>query len=261
MNARDDLERLVPRLRRYARAVLGDAGAADRCVGDALAEIAAAPPPPDALTLAGFRRVDAVLRSAPGSGAAADTALGDLDALDHEVHELADLDRHVLLLNGLERFEPADIARIVERTEAEVTARLEAAYAALEGERRARVLVCRGDPARGEPLDAVVRDAGHEVAGTASDGREAIRLVRETAADLLFADLDCASHAPCPAALDAVRALHDVGCVAVTDGADEAIARLADTAVVVVSKPVDARLLTVAFAHALRSAARPGALR
>ncbi|MFP4360779.1 MAG: sigma factor-like helix-turn-helix DNA-binding protein [Alphaproteobacteria bacterium] len=259
MTARDELERVVPRLRRYARAVLGDAAAADRGVAAALADAVAAPPAPDDVTLGLFRRVHAALRAGRRRSGGAEAALGELAVLDEEVGELAELERNVLLLSALEGFDKAAIARIVEREEGEVEARLAAAYAALDGERRARVLVCPAEPAGGGPLVALVRAAGHEVVATARDGDEAIRRLRETAAELLFADLDRLDAAPGPAALEAVRALDDVGCVAVTEGVDDALARLADTAVVVIAKPVDARLLRVAFAHALRASGRPHA--
>jgi DNA-directed RNA polymerase specialized sigma24 family protein len=257
MTARRDLERVVPRLRRYARAVVPDPAVADACVAHALARVADVPPAPGDLTLSLFRHVHDAL---PGrSSTDEDGAIGDLDILDGGVRELGEVERRVLLLNGLEGFARAEIAHIVDRSEGEVTARLDAAYAALQGRDRGRVLLCHGDPAEDERLRDLVRNAGHEVVATAPDGREAIRLVRESSADLLLVDLDCPNHAPCPAALAAVRALDDVGCVAVTEGVDEALSRLADTAAVVISKPVDARLLSVAFAHALRTVARPAA--
>ena len=256
MNPRDDLERVVPRLRRYARAVVGDAEAADRRVAAALADAVAAPPAPDDVTPELFRRVHTALRAERRPTGGDDAALVELAVLDEEVGELAELERHVLMLRGLEGFDVTAIARIVEREEGEVEARLAAAYAALEGGRRGRVLVCPVEPASSGPLVEAVGAAGHEVVGTARDGHDAIRRVRATSADLLLADLD---HAPCPAALDAVRALDDIGCVAITEGVDDALARLADSAVVVIAKPVDARLLRIAFAHALRTGGRPHA--
>ena len=255
MNARDDLALIVPRLRRYARAVIGHAESADRRVGEALEAVAAAPPAPDAVTVASFRELRRALRATPpvpGGGG----ALDEFAAVDEKVRELAALDRDVLLLHALERFEPDAIARIVERDGAEVNRRLDAAYAALAGGRRGRVVVCAGDPAGAGPLIEAVRDAGHDVVDTTPDGDAALRRVRGADADLLFADLDCGEHAPCPSAVEAVRALDDVGCVAVTTGVDEALAQLADTAVVVISRPVDARVLSVAFAHALRATER-----
>jgi len=259
MNPRDDLERVVPRLRRYARAVVGDAEAADRRVAAALADAVAAPPAPDDVTPELFRRVHTALRAERRPTGGDEAALVELAVLDEEVGELAELERHVLMLRGLEGFDVTAIARIVEREEGEVEARLAAAYAALEGGRRGRVLVCPVEWASGGPLVEAVRAAGHDVVGTACDGHEAIRRVRATSANLLLADLDGLDHAPCPAALGAVRALDDIGCVAITEGVDDALARLADSAVVVIAKPVDARLLRIAFAHALRTGGRPHA--
>ncbi len=253
MNARDDLQRLVPRLRRYARAVLGDPGLADDCVERALTRVAADPPAPDDVAVGVFAAVHRVLLATPGPGADAAEGSVDLDMLEDEVHALDRLQRHVLLLNGLEGFAAADVARVVGIGADEVDPLLDAAYAALRGAQRGRVLVGRACAELDDALVRAVREAGHEVVGITAEPTALAADAARTAADVVLADLDRGEDVPCRAALAAVRALADVGCVVVTADAEVALHRLADTPVLVVSKPVDARLLSVAFAQALRA--------
>lgn len=249
MSTRTTLERVVPRARRYAVAVLGERAAADDCVARALAAVGEVAWDDAALETALFRAVHRALLDVPGDDPAT-AGSRDLDVLDDGVHALAALQRHVLLLAAVEGLSVPVVAAVVGRAEAEVHRLLDAAYADLEGHRRGRVAVAAATGALTERLVAAVRAAGHDVVATV--GVAGGELAGAGAAEIVVADVDDEADTPCAAALAAVRALADVRRVVVSAAAEAALAQLGDDAVLVVSKPVDARLLRVALAQALR---------
>jgi len=253
MKAHTDLVRLVPHLRRYARAVLVDREAADAGVTAALRAVVAAPPV-DALppSVELFRALHRTLARAPEPAAGDGRASEPVSPLEAALRALDRVERAVLLLYSLEHFEPATIAAILDLPVVEVERRLAAAYAGLKGVRRGRVLVCQEDPILADALARAVREAGHDVVGIAADQRAAASLVQSAAADLVFTEVTGGDEPPRSEAIAAVRRLVDVGCVVVTAGGEATLSRLGELPVVVVAKPIDTRLLGIAFANALR---------
>ncbi|UEM19240.1 response regulator [Skermanella mucosa] len=190
-----EIVKFLPYLRRYARALLGSQDRGDQyvrvCLEAYLAE-------PDRIDPAGNIRLE-------------------LFALFHEVWSLVDetfpeavpdlpegtpgtkviqgvgrlppRQRQVLLLISLEGFSFDEAARILNVTTEEIRVELESARAELSKQTSVRVLIIEDEPLIAEDIAGLVTDMGHTVCGSAAREEEALRLARETAPELILADI------------------------------------------------------------------------
>jgi len=251
---RGGLEALVARLRRYAFAILGAREPADGCVARVLQATAAEPPDAGVdLVVRLFADLHRVLRAEPWPEFGDGSEPVGLGALDRSVHSLGILERHVLVLRGLERFDAAELGAIVGLAPDEAEARLAAAYAQLREGPRGRVLICEEDTRLAEELARAVHEAGHDVVGIAPSVRAATIAVVRSRAELILTELVGGDAMPSEPAIEAVRRLAELSSVIVVAGSEGAFARLAVLPVVVLMRPLDVHLLGVAVAQVLRT--------
>lgn len=245
------MEALVGALRRYARAAVGDAERADRCVSAAL-ERALETRLPVEPTVALYGAVyEELRRAAPVENDAHSPA----EHLARKVRQLEPTARHALLLCRLEGLDAATVAAVMATSPAAVTRRVEAAVAALREGLHAAVLIIEDNDALAAQFAGVVAGLGHHVTAVARTAEEAIAAARDRRPDVVLADLDLGGDDGGLAALEAIRADDSPPTIFVS-GAPERVARRAlrrpDS---VLRKPCDQRVLASAFARALDTAA------
>ena len=193
MSASHDIVRLLPYLRRYARALTGSQATGDQYVRLCLEAILAEP---DRIKGAGDLRVElfAVFHDAWDI---VDSAIPDADGappaedqgLNKQLAALPSIERQVLLLVALERFSTSETARILGLDEAEVVAKLEEARQELRRQASTRVLIIEDEPVIAMDVAGIVESLGHEVIGVAARQAEAVELARKHRPGLVLADV------------------------------------------------------------------------
>jgi len=168
---REELIRVLPYARRYARALTGDQSLGDGLVADSLRAILA------------------------------ETANGnDRMALYREVTQRAErptareglstAQRQLLLLTTLEEFRPADAAHIVGIGEDEAAALLGDARERLRAAAAADVLIIEDEPIIAMDIEELLTECGHRVVGVAASEAEAIEIAHRAPPGLILADIN-----------------------------------------------------------------------
>ena len=253
------IENLVPGLRRYARASVGEQRMADGCVAraleDSLESVLAAANDADrrvVLYRAVYRALRAVEGETPPSPQASDAAV-----LGERVRHLDETPKHALLLSVLERLDLDEIAAVMDLPAATVEHCVESAFAALRAQPRARVLILEDDDLIADDIAAIVTGLGHDVAGIAATAEEALAAARRHSLDLVLADVELRGRASGIDAVRAIRERNDVRAIFVTGFPERVLSGASDEPVFVLSKPFDERLLQVTMAQALRRGTAP----
>lgn len=194
MSASHDIVRLLPYLRRYARALTGSQATGDQYVRLCLEAILAEPSRikgADDLRVELFAVfhdawdiVDSAIPDAEGA-----TPAGEDQGLNRQLAALPSVERQVLLLVALERFSTSETARILDLDEAEVVAKLEEARQELRRQASTRVLIIEDEPVIAMDVAGIVESLGHEVIGVAARQAEAVELARKHQPGLVLADV------------------------------------------------------------------------
>jgi CheY-like chemotaxis protein/DNA-directed RNA polymerase specialized sigma24 family protein len=193
MSASHEIVRLLPYLRRYARALTGSQAVGDQYVRLCLEAILAEPERiknTDELRIELFtvfhdawRVVDNVL---PSDG---EPAAGVEPGLNRQLAALPSVERQVLLLVALERFSTGEAARILKLDEKDVAEKLDLARQELRRQAQSRVLVIEDEPVIAMDIVGIVESMGHEVVGVAARQAEAVELARQHRPELVLADV------------------------------------------------------------------------
>lgn len=260
-----EIERHLPYLRRYARAVTGDQRRGDRDVGLALSRLLRDHRglAGDGLRLALYRALHEVWQRTAARAASTGTedAGALIDAalvLQSRLHELAPPHRQALLLATLEGFPPEDVAAILNCTGAEVEAMLAEAAAELRSQPPSRVLVIEDEPVIALDIATMLEQNGHTVVGIAATRTEAVDLARASRPDLVLADIRLADES---SGIDAVREIlsdHEVPVVFVTAYPERLLTGARPEPTFLVTKPFDRDILDVTISQALATARRRG---
>ncbi|MFN7055373.1 PhyR family response regulator anti-anti-sigma factor [Hyphomonas sp.] len=176
-NLSDTIETELPYLRRYARAILGNAFDGDRAV-ECLLEQVLESYPASICRVQLFRRLDQILASPKTSSQAVRT-----DA------RMAPLSRRAFLITAMEHFSEADAAVILGVSESDLVRHLETAHGELTGLEARRVLIVEDEPLIVGSLSILVESLGHKVAGVAVTADQAVTKALELRPDLILADI------------------------------------------------------------------------
>jgi CheY-like chemotaxis protein/DNA-directed RNA polymerase specialized sigma24 family protein len=258
-----EIARVLPFLRRYARAVTGDQARGDRDVAAALTGLA------DRLAeerlhdprLALFRalhdtwngsRLPAAVAEEPSDS---DLLEGTL-ALETRLHELAPPFRQALLLATLEEFDRSEVAQIMAVGEAEVDALLDEAKAELRRQPPSRVLVVEDEPVIALDIATSLEGNGHTVVGIATTHRQAVALSRQHRPDLILADIRLADESSGLEAVHEILREAELPVVFVTAYPERLLTGTRPEPTFLVTKPFDADTLDITISQALASARR-----
>jgi DNA-directed RNA polymerase specialized sigma24 family protein len=167
MSVSHDIVRLLPYLRRYARALTGAQATGDEYVRLCLEAILAEP---GRIKNASDLRVElfAVFHDAwdviDSAVPAAERSV-EGGSLNRQLASLPSIERQVLLLIALERFSTAEAARILDLDENDVVRKLEVARQELRRQATTRVLIIEDEPVIAMDIVGIVESLGHEVVG------------------------------------------------------------------------------------------------
>lgn len=185
---------ILPLLRRYARALIGDQARGDEWVR-MCAEVLMEQPRllgdgtrSKLEIFALFHRLQRPFGALEG----ADDPLADggpADRLKAQIRNIAGIKRQVLLLTALEDFSVEEAAHILDIEPGLAADALREAREELRRVASARVLILEDEAVIALDLAQIVRSAGHEVVGIAATERSAIEQARQHAPDLILADI------------------------------------------------------------------------
>lgn len=246
---KQEIARLLPFLRRYARALTGAQDAGDALIRQALQALAG-----------GDARLDpsrdlkpqlyALVHGAADMLSAA-TATADAGGFKARLGALPAAPRRALLLSVLEGLSRAETATILGTDVDTVAAWLDEAHAELAAQPSARVLVIEDEPIIALHITEIVRDAGHDVIGNATRKSEAVALATEHRPDLVLADIQLDDGSTGIEAAQEILESLDVPVVFVTAFPERLLTGERMEPTYLVSKPFDPETLVVTMAQAL----------
>jgi DNA-directed RNA polymerase specialized sigma24 family protein len=121
---------------------------------------------------------------------------------DKNLSLLTPLSRQAFLLRTVEGFSLGEVAAILARNEAEVSALLDAAAREITEQVATDVLIIEDEPIIALDLESIVQDLGHRIVGVARTRKEAVALIGEHRPSLILADIQLADGS---SGLDAVN--------------------------------------------------------
>ena len=210
----ESLNRHLPYLRRYARALTGTQGAGDAYVGAALEKLiadGASIGADDNARLLLFQALHAVWMDGDAAdivpadtGSRPSGAEGRLEAVSERSSEL-------LLLSLLEGFSDREVAQILDLSLAEARAQTEQAIMEISAVAASDILIIEDEPVIAMELSRIVEELGHRVKGTAATRSDAVERSQNGAApDLILADIRLADGS---SGLDAVNDMNADGAI------------------------------------------------
>jgi len=202
------IQRHLPYLRRFARALTGSQKCGDAHVVATLEAIIADRETFDA-SLSGktalFRVFHAMWSSSTRSGAAVEVESGGIKATaQRRLSALTPPSREAFLLGALEDFTPSQIASIMGISVSEAEMLQQAALVDIEKQTTARVLIIEDEPIIAMDIESIVLELGHESVGIADTRERAVRMAEAEKPDLILSDIQLADGS------SGVDAAHDI---------------------------------------------------
>ena len=186
--------KLLPFVRRYARALTGSQTRGDNYVRLCVETILAEPGRlrGDDLKFKLFQAFHDAWRAVDGDVA----AFGERPLPSEEpasgargLAALPDVERQILLLTFLEEFSLADTAAIVRLNVADTERLLDRARREVQLVSSVPIMIIEDEPMIAMELSRIVRELGHRVCGTAARRAEAVELATRTQPALILADI------------------------------------------------------------------------
>ena len=253
MSVSHDIVRLLPYLRRYARALTGAQATGDEYVRLCLEAILAEP---DRIKNATDLRVElfAVFHDAwdiVESAIPAVAGAGEDGGLNRQLAALPSIERQVLLLVALERFSTAEAARILDLDESDVVRKLDIARQELRRQATTRVLIIEDEPVIAMDIAGIVESLGHEVIGVAGRQAEAVDLARKHRPGLVLADVQLQDGDSGIMTVQEIMLSMDAPVIFVTGFPERLLTGDRVEPAFIVTKPFDPETLKVAIVQAL----------
>jgi CheY-like chemotaxis protein len=230
------IEKLVPYLRRYARAATGDTATGDACVERVLQSV-----------------IDLSLDSSFEEN--------DIDRerlfkmLDRELDQLASSQaaksRRALLLIAVENLPQAMVRRIFGVSEDELEKMLIIAEADLSSFTATRLLIIEDEPLISSQLKRLAESLGHQVIGIAITADEAVVLSQTQAPDIVLCDINLADGSQGTDAIARMQLPDNVPVVFVTAYPEKYLSTTNEGPSYLITKPFDPEYLKAVIGHAL----------
>jgi CheY-like chemotaxis protein len=262
MSVSHDIVRLLPYLRRYARALTGSQSVGDQYVRLCLEAILAEP---ERIKTAGDLRVE-LFTVFHDAWDIVDSALPDADGaegdesggLNRQLAALPSVERQVLLLIALERFSTAETARILDLDEPDVVRKLDMARQELRRQATTKVLIIEDEPVIAMDIAGIVESLGHEVVGVAGRQAEAVELARKHHPGLVLADVQLQDGDSGIVTVQEIMRSMDAPVIFVTGFPERLLTGDRVEPAFIVTKPFDPETLKVAIVQALSFSAPKG---
>lgn len=185
----------LPYLRRFARALTGTQDSGDAYVVAMLEALVAdnrsfrTDVPPRVATYQAFLRV---WNAIPLNQRAEPLPNGAEGIADKRIDALTPLPRQAFLLTAIEDFSTAEIATLLNVSEARVAELLDEAGKQIAEQISARVMIIEDEPLIALDIENIVTEIGHGVVGVAPTHNDAIALARDKKPGLVLADIQLA---------------------------------------------------------------------
>lgn len=214
------IQRHLPYLRRFARALTGSQSSGDAYAVATLEAIIANRDTFDSSSPAKvslFRVFHAVWSSSGQLNEAPPTETDEVEAnAQRRLAALAPPSREAFLLGALEDFSLAEIASIMELPEIETTALHQTALAEIEKQTAARILIIEDEPIIAMDIESIVQELGHESVGIADTRDQAVQMAEESKPDLVLSDIQLADGSSGIDAANDILAKSDVPIIFIT---------------------------------------------
>jgi DNA-directed RNA polymerase specialized sigma24 family protein/CheY-like chemotaxis protein len=263
MSVSQDIVKLLPYLRRYARALTGSQQTGDQYVRIAIEAIIAEP---DRMKNATDLRVELfrVFHDAWGifdRAIPADRVNGTDEPLGQQLAALPSIERQVLLLVSLEGFTTAEAAKILELDESEIVEHLNAARGELRRQTSTRVLIIEDEPVIAMDIQSIVESLGHVVIGIAARQAEAVALAQTHRPGLVLADVQLQDGDSGIITVQEILRAMDAPVIFVTGFPERLLTGDRVEPAFIITKPFDPETLKVAIGQALSFAAPEAVVR
>lgn len=232
----DRIEKLVPYLRRFARASTGDTSTGDACVERVLQRVI------DVSLDTGFE----------------DTAIDRerlYQMLDQELNALnaapAARARRALLLIAVENLPGRAVRRILGITADELEKMLILAEADFASSTATRMLIIEDEPLISAQLKRIAESLGHTVTGIALTADDAIAMSQKEIPDIVLCDIHLADGSQGTDAIAAMDLSDDVPVVYVTAYPEKYLSTSNEGPSYLITKPFDPEYLKAVIGHAL----------
>jgi CheY-like chemotaxis protein len=194
MSIASQIAPLLPKLRRYARALTGSQASGDAYVGAMLEALIADPATFDSSNDARVEayRVMSSMWSSLDVNLEGTASEAWEKSASRKLEALTPLARQAFLLVSVEEFTVNEAAVILGKSADEMTALLDQAGHEIAEQVHTRVLIIEDEPLIAHDIEALVEDLGHEVLGVARTRAEAVELADKTGPGLVLADIQLA---------------------------------------------------------------------
>jgi CheY-like chemotaxis protein len=244
----------LPYVRRYARALTGDQTTGDHYVRVALEALAAGERTlADNMTprVALYHVFHAIWCT---SGAQLEAPADDDVAMDDATRRLmriAPRSRQAFLLTALEGFTPAEAAQILDTDFDEVEELIAEAQAEIDAELATEVLIIEDEPVIAADIEALVKELGHDVVGTAATRTQAQQVIAEQRPGLVLADIQLADGSSGLDAVDDILAFGDLPVIFITAFPERLLTGDRPEPTYLVTKPFQEASVRTAISQAL----------
>jgi CheY-like chemotaxis protein len=126
----------------------------------------------------------------------------ELNNSARRIEALTPMPRQAFLLMAMEEFTPAEISKILGKSEAEVAGLIDQAGREIAEQVATNVLIIEDEPLIAMDIESLVQSLGHQVDGIARTHSEAINAVKKKQPGLILADIQLADGS---SGLDAVN--------------------------------------------------------
>lgn len=195
----------LPYLRRYARALTGNASSGDAYAAATLEAILSDPSLYDSGfgAKAGlFRVFHAIWSSASAQIEDQDIESGLPGKATAHLKRLTPNTREALLLHTVESFDMSAVASIMARTQDEVSDLVNIAYTEMAKVITGKVMIIEDEAIIAADLEGIVSEMGHQVTAIARTETRALELSAQETPDLILSDIQLADHS---SGIDAVN--------------------------------------------------------
>jgi len=159
--------------------------------------------------------------------------------------------RQVFLLQAVEGFGKPEIAEILDRSEYEVSALSEEAHRQISDMIASDILIIEDEPLIAIDLEDIVTSIGHRPIGVARTHREALRMVREKAPQLILSDIQLADGSSGIDAVNDILKSFDVPVIFITAFPERLLTGERPEPAFLITKPFSADMVKALIAQAL----------
>jgi DNA-directed RNA polymerase specialized sigma24 family protein len=238
----EDVRRLLPHMRRFARALTGSNQQGDDLVERALRQIGSSAATGGETRIHVYRAMVASYRERTG---------GSGEAPDRQIQALPVKAREVFLLLNVEGLTRAETASILGLPLTEVDRLTAEANAAMARDIRTDILIIEDEPLIAMDLEALAEELGHRVTAIARTKAEATAAVARHAPGLILADIELADGSSGVDAVNEIAGRYCVPAIFVTAYPERALAGLTVEPAFLLTKPFRPETLKTLISQAL----------